>query len=89
MVQAAKKPPTMVKVQPTEYKNTGTPTTNHTSRAPNKATRAAAKALMPGLLANNSRAELDALLLPIMGGKLLTTPSSTTASSAAMAHSAP
>ena len=89
MVQAATKPLTMENVQPAEYKYTGTPTTNHTSRAPNKATRAAAKPLMPAFLANNSLADLEARLLPIMGGSALSTPTSTKASSPAMAHSAP
>ncbi len=79
----------MVKVQPTEYKNTGTPTTNHTSRAPKRATRAAAKALIPGFFAKSSRADPDALLLPIMGGKLVTTPTSTKANSPAMVHKEP
>ena len=88
MVQAARKPPTMVKVQPCEYKNTGTPTTNQTSRAPNSATRAAASALMPAFLANSSLADLEALALPIMGGSEATTPTSTKASKPAMAHSA-
>ena len=88
MVQAARKPPTMVNVQPCEYRNTGTPTTNHTSRAPNSTTRAAASALMPAFLANSSLADLEALLLPIIRGSEVTTPASTIASSAAMAHSA-
>ena len=88
MVQAARKPPTMVKVQPCEYRNTGTPTTNHTSRAPNSATRAAARVLIPAFLANSSFADLDALLLPMSGGTKPTTPASTSSSKAAMAHSA-
>ena len=77
----------MVKVHPAAYRNTGTPTTNHTSRAPNSATRAAASALMPGFLANSSLADFDALALPISRGTNSSTPASTTASSAAMAHS--
>jgi hypothetical protein len=68
MVHSARKPPTMVKVQPAAYRNTGTPTTNHTSRAPNSATRAAASRLMPRFLANSSFADFDALLLPISRG---------------------
>ena len=75
MVQAARKPPTMVKFQPCEYRNTGTPTTNQTSRAPNSATRAAARPLMPAFLANSSLADFEALALPIMGGTDSTTPS--------------
>ncbi|EWS63900.1 hypothetical protein Y695_02862 [Hydrogenophaga sp. T4] len=78
----------MVKVQPCEYRNTGTPTTNHTSRAPNSATRAAASALMPAFFANNSFADLDALLLPMSGGTKPTTPASTSTSNPAMAQSA-
>ena len=68
MVHSARKPPTIVKVQPEAYRNTGTPTTNHTSRAPNSATRAAASRLMPRFLANSSFADFEALLLPISGG---------------------
>ena len=78
----------MVKVQPCEYRYTGTPTTNHTSRAPNSTTRAAASTFTPVFLANSSLADLDALLLPIICGSEVTTPTSTSASSAAMAHSA-
>ena len=87
MVQAAKKPPTMAKFQPCEYKNTGTPTTNHTSRAPNKATRAAASPLMPAFLANSSLADFDALALPIIGGTAQTTPMSTKTNKAAISQS--
>src|SRR3990167_9097161 len=87
MVQSARKPPTMVKFQPCEYRNTGTPTTNHTSRAPNSATRAAARPLMPAFLAKSSLADLDALLLPMSGGTKPTTPASTSTSSPAMAQS--
>ena len=76
----------MVKVQPAAYRNTGTPTTNQTSRAPNSATRASASRLMPRFLANSSRADLDAWRLPISLGTQASTPSSTKASSAAISH---
>ena len=88
MVHSATKAPTIVKVQPAEYRKTGTPTTNQTSRAPNSATRAAASRLMPRLLAKSSRADFEALRLPISGGTKASTPASTSASSAAIAHSA-
>ena len=42
---------------------------------------------MPRLLANSSRADFEALLLPISGGTKTVTPASTPASSAAIAHS--
>src|SRR5450631_3806898 len=86
MVQAARKPPTIVKVQPEAYRNTGTPTTNQTSRAPNSATRAAASRLMPRFLANSSLADFDALLLPISGGTKVMTPARTRASRPAIVH---
>jgi hypothetical protein len=63
MVHSARKPPTMVKVQPAAYRNTGTPTTNQTSRAPNSTTRAAASRLMPRFLANSSLADFRRLAL--------------------------
>ena len=87
MVHAARKPPTIVKVQPDAYRNTGTPTTNQTSRAPNKATRAAANRLMARFFANNSLADFEALALPINGGTKATTPASTRPSSPAIVHS--
>ena len=76
----------MVKVQPEAYRNTGTPTTNHTSRAPNSTTRAAASRLMARFLANSSFADFEALAFPINGGTKRTTPASTSANSPAMAH---
>src|SRR3990167_1496156 len=88
MVHSATKALTIVKLQPEAYRNTGTPTTNHTSRAPNSATRAAASRLMPRFLANSSFADFEALLLPISGGTKLTTPMNTSASPPAIAHSA-
>ena len=77
----------MVKVQPVAYRNTGTPTTNQTSRAPNKATRAAASRLMARFFANSSFADFEALALPISGGTKVTTPARTIDRSAAIAHS--
>jgi hypothetical protein len=41
--------------QPFAYRNTGRPTTNHTSRDPNKKMRAAEIRLTARLLANNLR----------------------------------
>jgi hypothetical protein len=76
----------MLNVQPDAYRKTGTPTTNHTSRAPNKATRATASRLMPWFLANNSRADFDARLLPISGGTDVTTANNTQANSADISH---
>jgi hypothetical protein len=52
-------------------------------------TRAAAKPLMPALLANSSLADLEALLLPIIGGSENTTPTKIKASNAAMIQSEP
>ena len=47
------KPPTSVKLQPSvEYRNTGRPTTNQTSREPNRKKRAADSQLMAGVLEN-------------------------------------
>ena len=72
--------------QPDAYKNTGTPTTNQTSRAPNRTTRAAASKLMPLFLANSSLADLEALLLPMSLGTYSTTPINTKASRPDMTH---
>ena len=77
-----------MKFQPEAYRNTGTPTTNQTSRAPKSATRAAASRLMPRFLAKSSRAEREAFALPIKAGTKASTPISTAASAAAMAHRA-
>ena len=79
----------MVKFQPWLYRKTGTPTTNHTSRAPNKNTRAPASKLIARLLPNNSLNDLEALALPIITGSDQTTAIKTTNSTDAINQSEP
>src|SRR5579863_4506032 len=88
MVQIATKPATCMYCQPKPYRNTGRPTTNHTSREPNMKIRAAAMRLIARVLANSSRKLFDDFALPSVRGKENSTPIRTTASIAAISHNA-
>src|SRR5487761_2410336 len=88
MVQAATKPATCMYCQPKPYRNTGSPTTNHTSREPNMNTRAAAIRLMARVLANSSRKLFDDFAFPSSRGSSAAAPTSTIASIPAISHSA-
>ena len=77
-----------MKLHPAPYRNTGSPTTNQTSRAPNRKTRAAASRFTAGDRANHSRTLREAFALPNSCGKRVQTSTKTPASIAAINHSA-
>src|SRR5271165_4766445 len=66
----------------------GKPTTNQTSRDPNRKIRAPAKTLIARDLANSSRKDLEAFAFPNSGGRLNNTFARTITSSAAITQSA-
>jgi hypothetical protein len=63
-VQAAMKPATSMYFHPFAYRKTGNPTTNHTSREPNRKMRAAEIRLMARVFANSSPKDLEAFAFP-------------------------
>src|SRR5450432_229796 len=88
MTQAARKPPTSLKVHPRlAERNTGTPTTNQMSRDPNKKKRAAESKLMSRLLDRRPLSLLLVFALPISAGRDSTDPRSTSKSTPAMVQS--
>ncbi|MDT4873180.1 hypothetical protein FQZ97_1084090 [compost metagenome] len=90
MIQAARKPPTSQKSQPnTVLRYTGRATTNQTSRAPKRNSRAAERMLIARLLENMSRNFGFALALPRSFFSITRLPSQIRASTAAMASTAP
>ena len=70
-------------------RNTGTPTTNHTSRAPKRKKRAAESTFTSGLLESSPRKAAFAFARPSSRGSVASVSSHTAASAAAIAHSAP
>ncbi|MDT4864234.1 hypothetical protein FQZ97_989860 [compost metagenome] len=90
MIQAARKPPTSQKSQPnTVLRYTGSATTNHTSRAPKRNSRAAERMLIARLLESMSRNFGFALALPRSFFSSTRLPNQIRASTAAIASTAP
>src|SRR5579871_3827395 len=90
MNQAATNAPTSMNDQPrVEAKKTGKPTTNHTSRAENKNSRAAESQLMAALFDSRVVNLTFDLALPIPLGSAAAAPTSTSTRPSAIATSDP
>ena len=89
MNHSAMKAPTPANVQPSCERNTGSPTTNQTSRAPNRKSLAAESQLIAALFEKRAVNLTFFLERPISDGNATTVPNRTTKSPAAIAISAP